>query len=272
MYLFCYVTLFVIAFYFILYYLFLIACKICFLFFLLFSYCILFPYLNYFHIAFYFLIFFSYFIFALHCIFLMSYFILLLYFLFFPFFFSFHVVFFVIFFVILHFHLVFLFDFLIVFYSASCSLLSGSIFKCPLYNTMTGSVNNKLHGLTKLGKDAHVGSSPCSELCVLARRLSIHYLCHSTLIHVFGCGSILPDWTKKGNWADFRQSVTHPSEAFGTLACLALPKLWVFKSESKVISLAEYSKRLCLSILVITSAGVYHNVCESCFNTESMPS
>lgn len=133
--------------------------------------------------------------------------------------------------------------FLLFFYSASCSLLSGSIrpglFKCPLYNTMAGSVNKKMHGLTKLGKDAHVGSPPCSELCVLARRVSIHDLRHSTLIHVFGCGSILPDWTKKGNWADIRQSVTHPSEAFGTLACLALPKLWVFKSESKVISLAD---------------------------------
>ncbi len=105
---------------------------------------------------------------------------------------------------------------------------------------------------------------------VFVHRVSMHYLRHSTLIHVFGCGSILPDWTKKGNWADVRQSVTHPSEAFGTLACLDLPKLWVFKSESKVISLAEYSKRLCLSIPVITSAGVYHNVCESCFNTESM--
>ncbi len=159
---------------------------------------------------------------------------------------------------------------LLFFYSASCSLLSGSIFKCPLYNTMPGSVNKKLHGLTRLGKDAHVGSSPCSELCVLARRVSMHYLLHSTLIHVFGCGSILPDWTKKGNWADVRQSLTHPSEAFGTRACLDLPKLWVFKSESKVISLAEYSKRLCLSIPVITSAGVHHNVCESCFNTESM--
>lgn len=134
---------------------------------------------------------------------------------------------------------------------------------------MVGSVNKKPYGLSKLGKDTHVGSPPCSELCVLARCVSIHYLRHSTLIHVSGCRSILLDWTKKGNWADIRQPATHPSEAFGTLACLALPRLWVFKSESKVIGLAEYSKRLCLSIPVITSAGVYHNVCVSCFNTET---
>ncbi|ROI37121.1 Potassium voltage-gated channel subfamily KQT member 1 [Anabarilius grahami] len=74
-------------------------------------------------------------------------------------------------------------------------------------------------------QDTHVGSPPCSELCVLARRVSIHYLRHSALIYVFGCRFILPGWTKKGNSADIRQSATHPSEAFGTVACLALPRL-----------------------------------------------
>lgn len=102
----------------------------------------------------------------------------------------------------------------------------------------------------------------------MARRVSIHYLRHSALIYVFGCRFILPGWTKKGNSADIRQSATHPSEAFGTVACLALPRLWVLKSDSKVIGLAEYSKRLSLSIPVITSAGADHNVCDSCFNTE----
>lgn len=146
----------------------------------------------------------------------------------------------------------------------SCSLLSrlrlARVLKCQPYNTMAGNVNKKPYGMAKLCQDTHVGSPLCSELCVLARRVSIHYLRHSALIYVFGCRSILPGWTKKGNSADIRQSARHPSEAFGTVACLALPRLWVLKSDSKVIGLAEYSKRLSLSIPVITSAGADHNV------------